>query len=243
MLKSFGLTAPTRRRNSRIFDDKGGIRKETDAKDGLKLAWERTGWDMGDHLLMKACFLVLLLMLATLTSQKALAQSFPLKAGTFSTTVTGSIAVCLNPTTFVEEACTTKGVFVAPITVLSVGRGVADAQGNACASVVETDSDFPVDASPPLVTKNEHNVTKLTTYDSNTGVGDATGTTYTGGHCNGASFDSTGATVASTSTAHIVVSENGNRVDAIVTSISNSTKSLGDFSLYAVDRAQTTVTP
>jgi len=192
---------------------------------------------------MKARFLVLLLTLATLTGQKAFAQSFPLKAGTFSSTVTGSLAVCLNPTTFALEACTTKGVLVAPLTVLSVGRGVGDAKGNACSSVVETDSDFPVDASPPLVTKNEHVVAKLTTYDPTTGVGDGTSTTYTGGQCKGASFDSTGATVASTGTFHDVVSENGNRADLIVTSVSNSTKSVGDFSLYVVSRLQTTVTP
>ena len=164
---------------------------------------------------MKARFLVLLLTLATLTGQKAFAQSFPLKAGTFSSTVTGSLAVCLNPTTFALEACTTKGVLVAPITVLVVGSNVSDAKGNACSSVVETDSDFPVDASPPLVTMNEHSVSKLTTYDPNTGVGDGTSITYIGGQCKGALFDSTGATVASTGTFHVVVSENGNRVDAI----------------------------
>ena len=65
-------------------------------------------------------------------------------------------------------------------------------------------------------------------------------TTYTGGHCNGASFDRTGATVASKGTDHLVVSENGNRVDAIVTSVTNSTKSIGDFSLYGVSRLQVT---
>jgi hypothetical protein len=43
----FDLTVPTKRHNSRIFDDKGGIWKETYAKDGLKLAWERTGWNYG----------------------------------------------------------------------------------------------------------------------------------------------------------------------------------------------------
>ena len=87
---------------------------------------------MGDHLFMKARCLLLLLILVSFTSQKALAQSFPLKAGTFSQTVTGSIAVCLNPTTFAEEACTTRGVLAAPITVLSVGRLVGDAKGNSC---------------------------------------------------------------------------------------------------------------
>lgn len=189
---------------------------------------------------MKALFAILLVMLAALASQKALAQPFPLKAGTFSTTLTGLLAICLNPTTFVEEACTTKGVIAAPLTVLSVGRIVGDAEGNSCSSVVETDSDFPVDASRPFVTLNEHGVGKLTNYDPNTGVGDGTVTTYTGGHCNGASFDRTGATVASKGTDHLVVSENGNRADAIVTSVTNSTKSIGDFSLYGVSRLQVT---
>jgi len=164
---------------------------------------------------MKARFLVLLLTLATFTGQKALAQSFPLKAGTSSTTTTGSIAICLNPKTFAEEDCTTKGVLAVPITVLSVGRNVSDAKGNSCSSMVETDSAFPVNALPPVITKNEHGVSKLTTYDPSTGVGDGVVTIYIAGHCNGASFDSTGATVASTGTFHVVVSENGNRVDAI----------------------------
>lgn len=119
---------------------------------------------------MKARFVILLVMLAAFASQKALAQPFPLKPGTFSTTLTGSLAICLNPTTFVEEACTTKGVIAGPLTVLSVGRIVGDAEGNSCSSVVETDSDFPVDASPPFVTLNEHGVGKLTNYDANTGV-------------------------------------------------------------------------
>jgi hypothetical protein len=42
---------------------------------------------------------------------------------------------------------------------------------------------------------------------------------------------------------HLVVSENGNRVDAIVTSVTNSTKSIGDFSLYAVSHLQVTTNP
>jgi hypothetical protein len=192
---------------------------------------------------MKARCLVLLLMLATFTGQKALAQSFPLKAGSSSITATGSVAVCLNPTTFANEACTTTGVLVVPLTVLSVGRNVSDAEGNTCASVAETDTVFPANAFLPIVTKNEHNVSKLTSYDPNTGVGVGTNTSYIGGHCNGAWFDSAGATKNSTSTFRIVVSENGNRVDGITTSLSNSTNSLGGFSLYSVGRLQTTVTP
>jgi hypothetical protein len=198
---------------------------------------------------MKARYVVLLIMLAACTSQTALAQStatgvnLPLKAGQFSTTTTGSIAICLNPTTFVEEACTTKGVIAAPLTVVSVGNGTGTAQGTGCESIVETDSDFPVDASPPLVTPNEHIVFKITDYDLTTGAGDDSFTGNVGGHCNGANFVSTGATQVSSGTGHFNVSENGNRVDGLATKLINPTNSVGDFSLYTVNHLLVTTNP
>ena len=192
---------------------------------------------------MKARYAVLLVMLAPFASQKALADGIPIRAGTYSVTTTGSIAVCIKPTTpFPEEACTTKGVFVAPVTVLSVGHGTGDAEGG-CQSIVETDSDFPVDASPPLVTPNEHVTYTITDYDPNTGTGDDSFIGYVGGHCNGTSFDKTGATEVSSGTGHFTVSENGNRVDGLATKLINPTNSIGDFSLYTVSRALVPTNP
>jgi len=198
---------------------------------------------------MKARYVVFLIILAACTSQTALAQStgtgvnLPLKAGQFSTTTTGSVAICLNPTTFVEEACTTTGALAVPLTVVSVGNGTGTAQGRGCESIVETDSNFPVDASPPFVAPNEHIVFTITHYDPTTGAGNDSFTGYVGGHCNGANFDSTGATKISSGTGHFNVSENGNRVDGLATKLTNPTNSVGDFSLYTVNHLLVTTNP
>lgn len=49
-----------------------------------------------------------------------------------------------------------------------------------------------------------HTAGKVTDYDPTTGTGDRTFTDYTGGTCNGANFDNTGATVTSTGTFHLL---------------------------------------
>lgn len=47
-----------------------------------------------------------------------------------SSTLQGSLAICLNPSTFAEESCTTSGVLVAPLSVLQNGAVTWDEQGN-----------------------------------------------------------------------------------------------------------------
>ena len=181
-----------------------------------------------------------LLMIAAIlgAQQAAMAGSIPLPKGQYSQTVSGSIALCLNPTTFAEEACNTTGVLVVPLTALSTGIVGYDKNANSCVTVVEVDANSPVDASPPFVTTDEHAVGTLKHYDSSTGVGDVLFTGYTGGSCNGASFDSTGATEISSGTSHFVVSEQGKRIDFLITSLTNPSNALGDFSLSGVSRAQ-----
>ena len=61
---------------------------------------------------------------------------------------------------------------------------------------------------------------------------------YSGGSCNGASFDSIGATKFSTGTDHFVVSEQGKRVDFQLITLTNPADSVGGFSLSGVNRAQ-----
>ena len=194
---------------------------------------------------MKARYVFLLAVCSAFLSQSGWAQSvfLPLRAGQFSATTTGSFAICLNPTTFAEEACSTAGAKAFPLIVLSVGNGTGDAKGNVCESIVETDSDFPVDASAPFVAPNEHVVAKVTFYNPFTGSGNDSFKGYIGGKCNGASFDSTGATLVSFGTGHFTVSENGNRIDGLATKLQNPTNSIGDFSLYTVDRALVTSNP
>jgi hypothetical protein len=190
---------------------------------------------------MKARSVVLLYTLAVFAGQTASAQdtsvNIPLRAGQFSNVTTGSLAICLNATLTVEVACTSKGAVAFPLTVLNIGNGTGDAQGNLCISSVETDTSIPPNIFPPIVTPNEHTVGKITDYDPHTGTGDDTFTGYAGGHCNGASFVKDGATKLSSGTGHFVVSENGNRVDGLATKLTNPIGSIGDFSLYTVSRA------
>ncbi|MBV8360825.1 MAG: hypothetical protein JO189_23260 [Deltaproteobacteria bacterium] len=163
----------------------------------------------------------------------------PLRAGKFSATVQGTFAVCLDPTTFALESCSTAGTLVVPLSLLQNGSGTSDGQGNACANYTEVDTTLPPDNLPPHVTTNEHNVAKFIDYDPNTGTGDVSSTGYVGGRCIGARFDSEGATKTARSTAHVVLSNDGNRTDFIVTQLTNPTSSIGSFSISGFNLDQT----
>lgn len=172
----------------------------------------------------------------------ALAHGIQLPHGQFALTTSGSFAVCLDPTSFAEEACTTTGAKAFPITGLGNGVATTDEGGKVhCDTVVNTNADFPPDASPPSVSTNEHLVANVTNYDPSTGTGDYSLTGYLGGTCNGSSFDATGATKDFTSTAHFTVSQQGKRVDILTTSLTSLTNpnnsignSIGAFSISGV---------
>jgi hypothetical protein len=123
-----------------------------------------------------------------------------------------------------------------PQTIATAGH-VAVGKNGSCETGTETVSDFPVDISPPFVTPFQE-VAMSTGYDPKMGTGDASFTTYVGGKCNGSSFDSTGATVISSGTIHFVVSDNGKRVDGVVTMLTDPTGGIGDFSLSFVQLKQ-----
>jgi len=78
-------------------------------------------------------------------------------------------------------------------------------------------------------------------YDPASGTGDQSFTLYTGGKCNGATFDSTGATATSTGTDHFVASDNGKRLDGIFTSTTDAIGGIGDFSQTFVALQQSPV--
>jgi hypothetical protein len=109
------------------------------------------------------------------------------------------------------------------VSVLEVGQVVWDSSGNACGTGVETIS---VPGSAVLAMK-------MLSYDPDTGSGDATGSGYSGGKCNGATFDSSGATPRSNATFHYVISRNGERLDSVVTGLSFATEEIGAFSISA----------
>jgi hypothetical protein len=183
-------------------------------------------------------WLVLAGIAGVLGARPSLAGSIPLPKGQFATTVSGSLAICLTPDGSAEEACNTGGGLVIPVTVLIKGVSAIDQSGNSCASTVETDAGFPVNATTPIFTPNEHAAGTVTTYDSSTGTGDLSFSGYIGGSCNGATFDSTGARKVSSGTHHFVVSEQGKRIDVRLTTLTNRNNAIGDFSLSGVNRAQ-----
>jgi len=82
-------------------------------------------------------------------------------------------------------------------------------------------------------------VSKFIDYDPNTGTGDVSSTGYVGGRCIGARFDSEDATKTSSGTAHVVLSNDGNRTDFIVTQVTNPTSSIGSFSISGFNLGQT----
>jgi hypothetical protein len=178
--------------------------------------------------------------LVAVSSQQAIAgghSGIPLPVGQFSTTTQGSLAICLNPTSFATEACSTSGVLVFPLSVLSNGSLTSDKTGNSCSTETEVDSALPVGSSPPTVTTNEHSVNQLLTYNSSTGIGDWSFTLYVGGSCNGAAFDSTGASEIANGTLHFVVTDR-KRTDIMITTLTNPSASVGAFSLSATDLSQ-----
>jgi hypothetical protein len=158
-------------------------------------------------------------------------EGIPLPVGQFSVSLKGSLAICLDPSTFAEESCSTTGVLVFPLSVLSKGSFVEDAAGNTCSTQTEIDSALPLNSLPPTVRANEHVVNTLLDYDPDTGTGNSSFVIYIGGSCSGTSFNSAGAHQFSSGTVNFVVSDNGNRLDDSITTLINPTSSIGNFSL------------
>jgi hypothetical protein len=159
-------------------------------------------------------------------------------AGNYSDTAQGSFALCLDPTNnFAEISCTNAKAVVFPTTVVDVGNETDDKKGNSCETYTETDSDLPPDLSPPFVAVF-HTVAKTVSYDRATESGDGTFTSYSGGKCVGAGFNSSGATVNATGTYHFVVGNGGKRVDFLATSLTDPVGAIGDFSFSGTNLRQ-----
>jgi hypothetical protein len=159
-------------------------------------------------------------------------------AGTYTITGTGSFAICTG-SNFKEKPCSkfipATDHFI-PQTNVQLGEITNDVTGNSCSTYTQTTSDFPVDFSPPSVaTFHDVVLARNTTYDPSTGVGDVSGTSYTGGSCNGAVFNNKGATIVSTFSAHFVASDNGNRIDTLLTKLQDPIGGIGDFSFTGTD--------
>ncbi len=149
-----------------------------------------------------------------------------LPSGNFSWTARGTEATC---------ATTSCGV----INIIEIGSTVRDKAGNACGTHVGVVTPVPI-AGPPQPTTSITHEMHVIHYDPNTGTGDMSLTEYFGGSCNGAAVDSTGAFKVVEGILHFVVSNGGNRIDHIATSLTIlvGQAPVGAFSLSFTERRQ-----
>ena len=163
----------------------------------------------------------------------------PLPTGKFSTNVTGSFAICVDPKTFANEPCSNTGVLAVPYSFTATGDTTRDKTGG-CHTRTHVVTPLPPSALPPIVDSKDHISFKITDYDPTTGLGDLSFIGYDGGQCIGATFDRTGATVTTSGTEHFAVSQSGTRIDAIVTSLTGAANSFqyGSWIFNGVDLKQ-----
>ncbi len=150
--------------------------------------------------------------------------------GSAEESLQGTVTVCLAPGTTNPEPCDQSGVTFTAVSVVEVGRIAWDRDGNACGDGMETIS---VPGSAFQISQKIMIAMKMNSYDPATRSGDATGKGYSGGTCKGGVFDTSGATERSNAAFHFVISQNGKRLDAVVTSLSFATEEIGSFSVSA----------
>ncbi len=152
-------------------------------------------------------------------------------AGTFAETGQGSIVLCHDPSTGAGVACSTPGAVAVPFTYVAVGPVISDDDGDSCGSFTATYSNVPPDAHPPLVIKFQVGA-RLTSYDPDTATGDGEFTSYTGAKCVGATIS--GGTATGTGTDHGTASEDGDRMDFILTTLPG----VGTFSITGTNHRE-----
>ena len=165
---------------------------------------------------MKILSLCALALCLSASPQALAADKVPLPAGSYSITADGTEASCAG------TACVV-------LNIIEAGSMTHDKAGNACGTHSAVVNIVPPSSSAPIVVPSVTTVFKVANYDAATGTGDYTLTEYAGGSCNGATFDSTGATLVVTGTLHFTVSEGGKRIDSIVTAL--NLPGLGGYSI------------
>ena len=157
-------------------------------------------------------------------------------AGKFSSKGSVSYTACFNETFTTVVDCASSPHEEVRFNATAVAHNVRDAAGNSCG--VSTLTSTPADAAvygtkfPGRVNFRRFdltrtNVSTTTSFDPATGSGTASFCQYHGGNCAGAAFDSTGAILTGTGTQSFMVSDSGNRIETIVTSVSMVTGAFG----------------
>jgi hypothetical protein len=139
-------------------------------------------------------------------------------AGKFAARGSGSLTLCFNTGFTALQDCATAPHLV-PYNFARIERETRDAAGNSCGVPIVTSAPvagttFPAGVSTATI------VGTTTSFDPTTGSGTINLKGYHGGTCIGADFDSTGATQTNSATFKFLVSDSGNRIEAISTSAS-----------------------
>jgi hypothetical protein len=157
-------------------------------------------------------------------------RGIALPSGHFSFTAQGTEANCGG------GSCIT-------LNIIETGNMVRDSAGNACGSHAAVVTTIPATAGSPIVVSSVITVLELLNYDSKTGTGDSSLSEYSGGSCNGATFNGTGATQVVSGSLHFTVSngENGNggdRIDSILTALNIGGAPVPNFAITFTERQQ-----
>jgi hypothetical protein len=153
----------------------------------------------------------------------AATSGISLPAGSFAGQDSANFGLCFNKTFTAVQACsTTPSSQVVPFINNHAGQYTVDSKGNTCGeSIGPVAPLFP--GPEPAGLDDDILVGVVTSYNPATGSGSATYKAYLAGPgvgCKGAVFVNTAkAPIIFTITEHFVVSQNGDRVDAVVLTI------------------------
>jgi hypothetical protein len=132
--------------------------------------------------------------------------------GMFAGPGVGFATVCTN-----SGGCSAASPTLEQRNYAGVARAQVDGDGNFCAT--SNSSLAPVAGSAAPASSPVRTITgSIASFDAATEQGDLSFSIYNGGSCNGASFESDGATLASKGTGHFVVAEKGWQIHSVVTS-------------------------
>ena len=153
-------------------------------------------------------------------------------AGKFTSTGKGIETVCFKAGfTALENCASAQPPQQMSFKLTEIARATFDTAGNACSVGTLTARAVVVGPTSPAFGPVVIPITAVSTaitFDPKTGSGTAGFRQYRGGSCIGAVFDSTGAILTGTGTVSFLVSNRGNRIEQILTSLStvNSAYSL-----------------
>src|SRR5713226_2291647 len=157
-------------------------------------------------------------------------------AGKFASKGSVSYTLCFGTSFSALVDCASSPHQEVPFNVTAVAHNVRDAAGNSCGvtTLTSTPTDaaaygtqFPGRVNFKRIDFTRTSVSTTTSFDPTTGSGSSSFSQYLGGRCNGAVFDTTGATLVSTGTQSFMVSDSGNRIETIITSLSFVTSPFG----------------